>query len=388
MILDWVPAHFPRDEWALARFDGTRALRARRPAPGRASRLGHARLQLRPQRGAQLPARERALLARASTTSTACASTRSPRCSTSTTRARPGEWVPNEYGGRENLEAIAFLQRAERGRPRARSPGVDHGGRGVDRVARRLAADRTSAGSASASSGTWAGCTTRSTTSQHDPVHRRYHHDQLTFGLIYAFTENFVLPLSHDEVVHGKGSLLGKMPGDRWQQFANLRALLRLHVGAPGQEAAVHGRRDRPGARVERTTRSARLAPARATPTHAGVQALVRDLNRVYRDEPALWERRLRAGRLPLARGERRATTNVLAFARFAGDGERAARLRLQLHAGAAPRLPRRAAARRPLARGAEHRRAPSTAAAASATCGAVDGRGAAVARASRARPR
>ena len=84
-----------------------------------------------------------------------------------------------------------------------------------------------------------------------DPVYRRYHHHELTFSMIYAYTENFVLPLSHDEVVHGKGSLLRKMPGDRWQQLANLRALYALHVGAPGQEAPLHGRRARAGERVE-----------------------------------------------------------------------------------------------------------------------------------------
>ena len=98
------------------------------------------------------------------------------------------------------------------------------------------------------------------------PIHRRYHHDELTFALIYAFTENFVLPLSHDEVVHGKGSLLDKMPGDDWQKFANLRALYALHVGPPGQEAAVHGRRVRPGAGVEPRAQP-RLAPARAAPS-------------------------------------------------------------------------------------------------------------------------
>ena len=102
---------FPNDAHGLGRFDGTAPLRARRPAPGRAPRLGHADLQLRPPRGAQLPGRQRAVLARASSTSTACASTRWPRCCTSTTAAQPGEWMPNRYGGRENLEAIDFLRR-------------------------------------------------------------------------------------------------------------------------------------------------------------------------------------------------------------------------------------------------------------------------------------
>ena len=173
---------------------------------------------------------------------------------------KEGEWIPNQYGGSENLEAIDFLRRfneevyrALPGRadvsPRNRPPGRWCRGR------------PTSAGSASASSGTWAGCTTRCSTSPHDPIHRKYHHNELTFRMLYAFNENFVLPLSHDEVVHGKGSLLDKMPGDDWQKFANLRLLFGYMWAHAGQEAAVHGRRVRPVAGVEARPEP-RLAPA------------------------------------------------------------------------------------------------------------------------------
>ena len=95
-----------------------------------------------------------------------------------------------------------------------------------------------------------------------DPVHRRYHHERLTFGMMYEYSEHFIMPLSHDEVVHGKGTLLGKMPGDEWQQFANLRTLLRLPVHPTGQAAAVHGRRAGHAAGVEPRPQP-RLAPGR-----------------------------------------------------------------------------------------------------------------------------
>ena len=160
-----------------------------------------------------------------------------------------GEWVPNKYGGNENLEAIAFIKRLNElvfsERPGTTTvaeestawPGVSRptylGGLGFGFK--------------------WNMGWMHDTLSymQEDPIHRRYHHDKLTFGLLYAFSENFVLPLSHDEVVHGKGSLIGKMPGDRWQKFANLARLLRLHVGPSRQEAVVHGRRVCARLRVE-----------------------------------------------------------------------------------------------------------------------------------------
>ena len=120
-----------------------------------------------------------------------------------------------------------------------------------------------------------------------EPVHRKWHHHLMTFGIHYAWSENFVLPLSHDEVVHGKGSLLGKMPGDRWQQFANLSAYFGFMWAHPGQEAFVHGWRIRAGARVEsRPCRS--IGICSSDTAHAGMQRLVRDLNALYRDIPAL----------------------------------------------------------------------------------------------------
>jgi 1,4-alpha-glucan branching enzyme len=122
-----------------------------------------------------------------------------------------------------------------------------------------------------------------------DPVHRKYHHHQLTFGLIYAFSENFILPLSHDEVVHGKGSLLGKMPGDRWQKFANLRAYFGFMFGHPGKKLLFMGGEL---AQEREWNHDASLDwHLLDDPMHRGVQMLVRDLNRLYRELPALHQR-------------------------------------------------------------------------------------------------
>jgi 1,4-alpha-glucan branching enzyme len=121
-----------------------------------------------------------------------------------------------------------------------------------------------------------------------DPIHRQYHHHQLTFSMMYAFTENFVLPISHDEVVHGKGSLLRKMPGDRWQQLANVRAYLAFMWAHPGKQLVFMG--------IE-LGQEAEWAESRGldwwleeTPWHAGLQQLVRDLNRRYQEQPSLWQ--------------------------------------------------------------------------------------------------
>ena len=263
VILDWVPAHFPRDEWALARFDGTALYEHEDPRRGahpdwgtlvfnygrnevRNFLLSNALYWLREFHadGLRVDAVASMLYLDYS--------------------RKEGEWVPNEFGGREDLDAVAFLQQLNEV-VHGREPGVI---------------------SAAEESTAWPGVSRpvylgglgfgfkwnmgwmHDTLDYfaHEPIHRRFHHHQLTFSLVYAFSENFILPLSHDEVVHGKGSLVDKMPGDRWQKLANLRALYALHVGAPRQEAALHGRRARAVARVERGD-VARLASARGGAT-------------------------------------------------------------------------------------------------------------------------
>jgi 1,4-alpha-glucan branching enzyme len=153
-----------------------------------------------------------------------------------------------------------------------------------------------------------------------DPVHRRHHHHELTFSLVYAFTENFVLPLSHDEVVHGKGSLLQKMPGDRWQQLANLRALYGYMWAHPGKQLLFMG--GELAQEREWSHESSLDWHLLERPEHEGVQALVRDLNHVYRGEPALWELDGDPAGFSWLEVDD-AGANVIVFARHAAGGRR-----------------------------------------------------------------
>ncbi len=155
---------------------------------------------------------------------------------------KAGEWIPNEFGGRENLAAISFLKRLNEV-VNGRYPGVADGRRGIDGLAGGFPADLS--GRAGIHLQMEHGLDERyARYFELDPIHRKYHHSRMTFSMLYAFTENFVLPLSHDEVVHGKRRILNKMPGDLWQQFANLR-LLYAYICASRQEAALHGQRVR-----------------------------------------------------------------------------------------------------------------------------------------------
>ncbi len=317
VILDWVPAHFPKDDWALAHFDGTAlyehedARRAEHPDWGtlvfnfgrnevRNFLLASALCWLRGYHadGLRVDAVASMLYLDYS--------------------RKPGEWVPNVHGGNEDLDAIAFLKELNTV-AHAREPGVLMAAEestawpGVSRPV-----DQGGLGFGLKWNMGWMHDTLAYL--GRDPIHRRYHHDQLTFSLIYAFSENFVLALSHDEVVHGKGSLLGKMPGDRWQQRANLRALYGYMWAHPGKKLVFMG--GELGQWREWDSEGSLDWHLLETPEHAGIQELVRDLNLRYCEEPALWEVDFEpAGFRWLEAND--ADANVIAFLRRSRDGER-----------------------------------------------------------------
>jgi 1,4-alpha-glucan branching enzyme len=315
VILDWVPAHFPRDEWALARFDGTALYEHEDPRRGAHPDWGtlifnDGRNEVRNF----LVASALYWLSQYHADGLRVDAVASMLYRDYSRAA--GEWVPNEYGGREDLEAIGFLRQLNEV-THAREPGTimaaeestawpavsrptDAGGLGFD--------FKWNMG--------WMHDTLEYFA--HEPVHRRYHHDELTFSLVYAFTEQFVLPLSHDEVVHGKGSLLSKMPGDDWQRHANLRALYAYMWAHPGKKLLFMGGElaQEQEWSHERSLDWHLLGQSR----HAGAQRLVRELNRLYRATPALWQLDAEpAGFRWLVVDDRNA--NVVAFARFARDG-------------------------------------------------------------------
>jgi 1,4-alpha-glucan branching enzyme len=199
---------------------------------------------------------------------------------------KPGQWLPNRYGGNENLEATAFLRRLN-------ELVYGHAAGAVTVAEESTAWPMVSRPTYLGGLGFgykwnmgWMHDTLRYISL--DPIHRRWHHNDLTFGLLYAFSENFILPISHDEVVHGKGSLLGRMPGDRWQRFANLRAYLAFMFAHPGKKLLFMGCEF--GQEREWNHDTGLDWYLLADGDHRGVQSLLRDLNRVYRSLPALHE--------------------------------------------------------------------------------------------------
>lgn len=283
VLLDWVPAHFPADAHGLAQFDGTSLYEYADPREGfhrdwNTLIYNFGRNEVRNfLAGNALFWMERYGVDGLRVDAVASMLYRD--------YSRPaGEWIPNVNGGRENLEAISLLQRINEiiG---SHAPG-----------AITLAEESTAYPGVSAPTFTgglgfhykWnMGWMNDTLAYMHeDPIHRRFHHQKMSFGLVYAFSENFVLPISHDEVVHGKGSMLQKMPGDEWQKFANLRAYYGFMWGHPGKKLLFMGQEF---AQVNEWNHDAELPWGLLNnPLHAGVQKLVRDLNRLYCAHPAL----------------------------------------------------------------------------------------------------
>ena len=205
-----------------------------------------------------------------------------------------------------------------------------------------VAADLRRRARASGSSGTWAGCTTRCKYFAHDPIHRKYHQNDLTFRMLYAFNENFVLPLSHDEVVHGKGSLWDKMAGDEWQKFANLRLLFGYMWGMTGKKLLFMGGEF--GQWQEwRHDESLDWHLLEVRPAPRACSSWVRDLNKLYAAEPALHELDNQPGGFEWIDCTDANASSVISFMRQ-GEGRGRDRLRAELHAGAAAELPDRRA--------------------------------------------
>ena len=283
VLLDWVPAHFPSDAHGLAQFDGTALYEYADAREGfhrdwNTLIYNFGRNEVRNfLAGSALYWIEQFGVDGLRVDAVASMLYRD--------YSRPiGEWIPNAFGGRENLEAIALLKRVNE------IVGSEH-------PASVMVAEESTA---------FPGVTTPTFAGglgfhfkwnmgwmndtlkymNEDPVHRRWHHDKMTFGMVYAFSENFVLPISHDEVVHGKGSMLAKMPGDAWQRFANLRAYYGFMWGHPGKKLLFMGQEF---AQPNEWNHDATLPwELLETPLHRGMQQLIRDLNHLYRATPAL----------------------------------------------------------------------------------------------------
>ncbi|ROZ62023.1 1,4-alpha-glucan branching protein GlgB [Kocuria soli] len=284
VLVDWVPGHFPKDDWALAKFDGEPVYEHPDPRRGEHKDWGtlifdYGRTEVR-----------NFLVANAlywleefhvdGLRVDAVASMLYLDYS-----REDGEWAPNQYGGRENLEAIAFLQEANATAYR-RNPGIV------------MIAEESTAfpGVTQPTENNGLGFGIKWNMGwmhdsleyvAEDPMYRHYHHGKLTFSLVYAYSENFILPISHDEVVYGKGSLLRKMPGDRWKQLAGVRAYLAFMWAHPGKQLVFMGQEFAQEAEWN-NERSLDWWLADTEP-HRGVQNLVSRVNEVYKDTPALW---------------------------------------------------------------------------------------------------
>ncbi len=315
VIVDWVPAHFPKDDFALARFDGTPLYEHADPRRGEQPDWGTYVFNFgRSEVRNFLVANALYWLEQFHVDGLRVDAVASMLY---LDYSRPADqWLPNRYGGRENLEAVAFLQEMNATAYR-RVPGVV------------TVAEESTA---------WPGVTRATHLGglgfgfkwnmgwMHDtlgyvsraPIYRQYHHHEMTFSMMYAYSENYVLPISHDEVVHGKGSLLDKVAGDRWQQLATVRALFAYMWAHPGKQLLFMG---------QEFAQASEWADGRSldwweldSPSHRGVQRLVSDLNRVYRETSALWSRDVDPSGFEWIDAND-AAGNVYSFVRYGEDG-------------------------------------------------------------------
>ncbi|HEX4885764.1 MAG TPA: 1,4-alpha-glucan branching protein GlgB, partial [Casimicrobiaceae bacterium] len=315
VILDWVPGHFPSDAWALAHFDGTALYEHDDPRLGRHPDWGtHVFNYGRPEVRGFLLASAHYWLEQFRFDGLRVDAVASMIY---LDYSRPaGEWLPNRFGGRENLEAVAFLRELN-AMVHERFPGavtIAEESTAWPQVSRPVH----DGGLGFSMKWDMGWMHDSLAYFRRDPVHRRFHHDELTFGQLYAYSENFLLPLSHDEVVHGKGSLIGKMPGDEWQKFANLRLLFCWQATTPGRKLNFMGNEFAHGPEWSEARELEWHLAGRAP--HAGVAQLFRDLAHLYRDTPALHELDFEpAGFAWIAPDD--AAASVAAFVRRARDG-------------------------------------------------------------------
>jgi 1,4-alpha-glucan branching enzyme len=315
VLLDWVPAHFPKDAWALAQFDGAALYEHADPNLGEHPDWGtlifdFGRTEVRNFLvsnalywldefhidGLRVDAVASMLYLDYS--------------------REEGQWQPNRYGGRENLEAISFLQEANATVYKTHPGAV------------MIAEESTAFAGVTAPTSVgglgfglkwnmgWMHDSLKY--ASEDPVNRKWHHGTVTFSMVYAFTENFLLPISHDEVVHGKGSMLRKMPGDRWQQLANLRAFLAYQWAHPGKQLIFMGTEF--GQEAEWSEQHGLDWYLADIPAHHGLQLLTKDLNELYAATPSLYERDNEPGGFQWINGGD-ADRNVLSFIRWDKDG-------------------------------------------------------------------
>ncbi|WP_411558772.1 1,4-alpha-glucan branching protein GlgB [Plantibacter sp. MPB07] len=315
VLMDWVPGHFPKDEWALANFDGQPLYEHPDPRRGEQPDWGTLVFDFgQPQVKNFLVANALYWLEEFHVDGLRVDAVASMLYLDYS--RKDGEWLPNVHGGRENLEAISLLQEANATAYR-RNPGIV-----------MIAEESTS----------WPGVTAPTSEGglgfglkwnmgwmhdslqyiEHDPLYRSHHHGEITFSMVYAFSESFLLPISHDEVVHGKGSLLAKMPGDHWQQLANMRAYLAFMWAHPGKQLLFMGQEfGQPSEWSEERGLDWWILDQ---PSHRALLGLVSRLNAVYTDHPALWALdHDAAGFEWLDAGD--AQNSVLSFLRWDDDG-------------------------------------------------------------------